>query len=50
MSRLATFIDPARTSHRNIGDMATIRTSSQKPGALGREYIERAERAGQPIS
>jgi len=40
---------PPGTSHRNIGDMATIRIIlyTRKPVRLADEYIERARRAGQ---
>ena len=43
---------PPGTSHRNIGDMATIRIIlyARKPLRLADEYIERSKRAGQPIS
>jgi ribosomal protein L16 Arg81 hydroxylase len=43
---------PPGTSHRNIGDMATIRIIlyTRKPVRLADEYIERAKRAEQPIS
>ena len=43
---------PPGTSHRNIGDTATIRIIlyTRKPVRLAEEYIERAKRAGQPIS
>jgi quercetin dioxygenase-like cupin family protein len=39
---------PPGTSHRNIGDMATIRIILYTRNAvrLAGEYIERAERAG----
>lgn len=42
---------PPGTSHRNIGDMATIRVIlyTRKPVRLADEYIERAKRAGQPL-
>ena len=40
---------PPGTSHRNIGDMATIRIIlyARKPVQLADEYVERAKRAGQ---
>ena len=40
---------PPGTSHRNVGDMATIRIIlyTRKPVRLADEYIERARRAGQ---
>jgi len=43
---------PPGTSHRNIGDMATIRIIlyTRNPVRLADEYIERTKRAGQPIS
>jgi quercetin dioxygenase-like cupin family protein len=43
---------PPGTSHRNIGDMATIRIIlyTRKPVRLADEYIERAKRSGQPIA
>jgi len=43
---------PPGTSHRNIGDMATIRIIlyTRNPVRLAGEYMERAERAGQPIA
>jgi quercetin dioxygenase-like cupin family protein len=43
---------PPGTSHRNIGDMATIRIIlyTRKPLRLADEYVERAKRAGSPIS
>ena len=43
---------PPGTSHRNIGDMATIRIIlySRKPLRLADEYVERAKRAGQPVA
>lgn len=43
---------PPGTSHRNIGDMPTIRIIlyTRKPVRLADEYIERAKRAGQPIT
>jgi quercetin dioxygenase-like cupin family protein len=43
---------PPGTSHRNIGDMATIRIIlyTRKPVRLADEYVERAKRAGQPIT
>jgi quercetin dioxygenase-like cupin family protein len=43
---------PPGTSHRNIGDMATIRIIlyTRKPVRLADEYIERAKRAGQPVA
>lgn len=43
---------PPGTSHRNIGDMATIRIIlyTRNPLRLADEYVERAKRAGQPIS
>jgi quercetin dioxygenase-like cupin family protein len=42
---------PPGTSHRNVGDMATIRIIlySRKPVRLADEYVERAKRAGQPV-
>lgn len=42
---------PPGTSHRNIGDMATIRIIlyTRKPVRLADEFIERAKRAGQPV-
>ena len=42
---------PPGTSHRNIGDMATIRIIlyTRNPVRLADEYIERAKRAGQPV-
>jgi len=42
---------PPGTSHRNVGDMATIRIIlyTRKPVRLADEFIERAKRAGQPI-
>jgi quercetin dioxygenase-like cupin family protein len=42
---------PPGTSHRNIGDMATIRVIlyTRNPLRLAGEYIERAERAGQRL-
>jgi len=42
---------PPGTSHRNIGDMATIRIIlyTKNPLRLADEFIERAQRAGQPI-
>ena len=42
---------PPGTSHRNIGDMATIRIIlyTRKPVRLADEYLERAKRAGQPM-
>ena len=42
---------PPGTSHRNIGDMATIRIIlyTRKPLRLADEFVERAERAGQAI-
>jgi ribosomal protein L16 Arg81 hydroxylase len=42
---------PPGTSHRNIGDMATIRTIlyTRKPVRLTDEFIERAKQAGQPV-
>ena len=41
---------PPGTSHRNIGDMATIRIIlyTRKPLRLADEFVERAKRAGQP--
>src|SRR5581483_9739189 len=43
---------PPGTSHRNVGDMATIRIIlyTRKPVRLADEFIERARRAGQPIA
>jgi quercetin dioxygenase-like cupin family protein len=43
---------PPGTSHRNIGDMATIRIIlyTRKPLRLADEFVERAKRAGQTIS
>ena len=43
---------PPGTSHRNIGDMATIRIIlyARKPLRLADEFVERSKRAGQPIS
>jgi len=43
---------PPGTSHRNIGDMATIRIIlyTRKSVRLADEYLERARRAGQPAS
>jgi len=43
---------PPGTSHRNIGDMATIRIIlyTKKPVRLADEFIDRAKRAGQAIS
>jgi quercetin dioxygenase-like cupin family protein len=43
---------PPGTSHRNIGDMATIRIIlyTRNPLRLADEYAERARRAGQPVS
>ncbi len=42
---------PPGTSHRNIGDMATIRIIlyTRKPVRLADEFIERAKQAGRPI-
>jgi quercetin dioxygenase-like cupin family protein len=42
---------PPGTSHRNIGDMATVRIIlyTRNPVRLADEYIERAKRAGQPV-
>jgi quercetin dioxygenase-like cupin family protein len=42
---------PPGTSHRNIGDMATIRIIlyARNPLRLADEYVERARRAGSPI-
>ncbi|HXV82365.1 MAG TPA: hypothetical protein VEG60_21055 [Candidatus Binatia bacterium] len=42
---------PPGTSHRNIGDMATIRIIlyTRNPLHLADEYVERAKRAGQPV-
>jgi quercetin dioxygenase-like cupin family protein len=42
---------PPGTSHRNIGDMATIRVIlyTRKSVRLADEYIERAKRAGLPV-
>jgi quercetin dioxygenase-like cupin family protein len=43
---------PPGTSHRNIGDMATIRIIlySRNPVRLADEYLERAKRAGERIA
>jgi len=43
---------PPGTSHRNIGDMATIRIIlyTRKPVRLADEYVERARQTGQSIS
>jgi hypothetical protein len=43
---------PPGTSHRNIGDMATIRVIlyTRKPVRLADEYVERAKRAGVAIA
>jgi uncharacterized RmlC-like cupin family protein len=43
---------PPGTSHRNIGDMATIRVIlyTRKSVRLADEYIERAKRAGLPVA
>jgi quercetin dioxygenase-like cupin family protein len=43
---------PPGTSHRNIGDMATIRIIlyTRKPVRLADEFVGRAERAGQPVA
>jgi hypothetical protein len=43
---------PPGTSHRNIGDMATIRIIlyTRNPVRLADEYIDRAKRAGQTVS
>ena len=43
---------PPGTSHRNIGDMATIRIIlyTKNPLRLADEFVERAGRAGQPIT
>ena len=43
---------PPGTSHRNIGDMATIRIIlyTRNPVRLADEYIERAKRSGRPIA
>lgn len=42
---------PPGTSHRNVGDMATIRIIlyTRNPVRLADEYAERAQRAGQPV-
>jgi quercetin dioxygenase-like cupin family protein len=42
---------PPGTSHRNIGDMATIRIIlyTRNPVRLADEFVERAKRAGQPV-
>lgn len=42
---------PPGTSHRNVGDMATIRIIlyTRNPVQLAHEYVERAKRAGQPV-
>jgi quercetin dioxygenase-like cupin family protein len=43
---------PPGTSHRNIGDMATIRIIlyTRNPVRLADEFVERAQRAGQAVS
>jgi len=43
---------PPGTSHRNVGDMATVRIIlyTRKPVRLADEFVERAKRAGQPIA
>lgn len=43
---------PPGTSHRNIGDMATIRIIlyTRKPVRFADQLIERAKRAGQPVA
>lgn len=43
---------PPGTSHRNVGDMATVRIIlyTRKPVRLADEFIERAKHAGQPIA
>ena len=43
---------PPGTSHRNIGDMATIRIIlySRNPLRMADEYVERAKRAGPPVA
>lgn len=43
---------PPGTSHRNVGDMATIRIIlyTRNPVRLADEYIERANQAGQPVA
>jgi hypothetical protein len=43
---------PPGTSHRNIGDMATIRVIlyTRKSVRLADEYIDRAKRAGMPVT
>jgi quercetin dioxygenase-like cupin family protein len=43
---------PPGTSHRNIGDMATVRIILYTPNPLrlATEYLERAKRAGLPIA
>jgi hypothetical protein len=43
---------PPGTSHRNIGDMATIRIIlyTRSPVRLADEYVERAKRAEQPVA
>jgi quercetin dioxygenase-like cupin family protein len=43
---------PPGTSHRNVGDMATIRIIlyTRKPVRLADAYIERAQRAGHAVS
>ncbi|HKY06726.1 MAG TPA: hypothetical protein VJQ55_00715 [Candidatus Binatia bacterium] len=43
---------PPGTSHRNVGDMATIRIVlyTRNPVRLAEEYMERAERAGQRVA
>jgi quercetin dioxygenase-like cupin family protein len=42
---------PPGTSHRNIGDMATVRVIlyTRNPVRLADEYIDRAKRAGYPV-
>ena len=42
---------PPGTSHRNIGDMATVRIIlyTRNPVRLADEFVDRAKRAGQPI-
>jgi quercetin dioxygenase-like cupin family protein len=43
---------PPGTSHRNVGDMATIRIIlyTRNPVRLADEFIERAKRAGKPVA
>lgn len=43
---------PPGTSHRNIGDMTTIRIIlyTRNPVRLADEYVERARKVGQPVS